>query len=740
MRALRFRLADPGLAALKSAARAAIVMPSVFLFADKVIQQPQTTTFAALGSIAVLVLADFRGPESKRLAAYAGLFVTGVVFITIGTLCSRDPWLAAGAMAVVGFGVLFSKVINAYFAAGTLAALLTFIVPVNTPAAVSAIPLRLEGWALACGVAIPALMLLWPPRPRDELREAAARACRALADLVAAELDGAGRLLSDRARAARAEIGALRRKFVSSPDRPTGVTGSTEALAFLADELDWFLSIAAPHSDGSEVAGGLCRDENREVMETVRSVLAASAATLDGTGERPDLNRLDRAREAMAAALPREIAQRPAEQEDGALVSAIEPSFRVREMSLAAREIGRNALRAAGDAAAEPDAPKARSAVEATWTLAREHLSWGSVLLRNSVRGGAAVGIAVLIAQQTSVQHAFWVVLGTLSVLRSNALGTGWSVLSALAGTAVGLVIGSGLVIAVGTNETVLWALLPPAVLLATYTPRAISFAAGQAGFTLTLLIVFNLIQPTGWTVGLVRIEDVAIGFAVSLGVGALFWPRGAAALVRNSLAASYAGGADYVSAAVQRIVGKGDAGAVDSARGGARAAADRLDYAFRQYLAEHSADRSRELEDLGALVAGATRVRLAAYSLSTLAPAPGRSSDGEPCTDALDGEIRRLRSWYAALGETVVAARPAPPPDHGDREDRLSVLRCAQSAIARGDQAGVRLGVGLLWAGQHLDNLRRLESVLAGAADGLVSPQPAARFRETSVGIQPAR
>src|SRR5207237_9253539 len=97
----------------------------------------------------------------------------------------------------------------------------------------------------------------------------------------------------------------------------------------------------------------------------------------------------------------------------------------------------------------------------------------------------------------------------------------------ALAGTAVGIVVGAALVIAIGTHEQVLWAVLPVAILLAAYAPRAISFAAGQAGFTVVLFVLFNIIQPVGWTVGLVRIEDVAIGFYVRLGVGLLFWPRG---------------------------------------------------------------------------------------------------------------------------------------------------------------------------------------------------------------------
>jgi len=86
----------PNIAALKSAARAAIVIPLVFALADKVIQQPQTSIIAAFGSFALLVFSEFSGPTRSRLIAYAGLACVGAVFITLGTLCSRDPLLAAG--------------------------------------------------------------------------------------------------------------------------------------------------------------------------------------------------------------------------------------------------------------------------------------------------------------------------------------------------------------------------------------------------------------------------------------------------------------------------------------------------------------------------------------------------------------------------------------------------------------------------------------------------------------------
>jgi hypothetical protein len=144
-----FQLDDPQLTALKSAARAAIVMPAVFAVADKVIKDPQTAIFAAFVSFAMLVLVDFAGPLRSRFVAYVALAVVGAANIVVGTLCSRNAWLAAAAMAVVGFVILFSGVINGYFAAAGTSAILTFVLPVTIAAPMSAVPARLEGWALA---------------------------------------------------------------------------------------------------------------------------------------------------------------------------------------------------------------------------------------------------------------------------------------------------------------------------------------------------------------------------------------------------------------------------------------------------------------------------------------------------------------------------------------------------------------------------------------------------------------
>jgi uncharacterized membrane protein YccC len=527
--------------------------------------------------------------------------------------------------------------------------------------------------------------------------------------------------IASRAASARCAIDVLRRRFVVAPHRPIGPSGPTAALAALVDELDWLLSFLVPGADLPSLE--LCREENAETVAATVAALRASAATLTGGDERPDFERIEVARDAVARALVRRISELPRSTDEDRFGSVLEPPFRVRVISYSARQVAGYALLASGIAAPELDeldvagrdsgTQPTRATLQATERFAIEHAGAGSIWLRNSIRGAAGLAVAVYIAQRSGLQHSFWVVLGTLSVLRSNALSTGWSVLSALAGTAVGIVVGAGLVLAIGTHEHVLWAVLPLAVLLAAYAPRAISFAAGQAAFTVVLFVLFNLIQPVGWTVGLVRIEDVAIGFAISLGVGLLFWPRGAATVLRESLASAYGRSADYLVAVVQQIIAGGlPSEAVGSGKAAA-AAVHQLDDAFRQSLAERSA-APMNLESVGALVAGAARVRRAAQSLSAL----GRMTDGDAtlsrCGENLDGEIHALRSWYVTLGESFIHSTVVPPPHIRDVQGRRRLLDCTRVAVAGEDGAKVRSALVLLWTSQHLDNLWRLESHLS--------------------------
>lgn len=727
--------------------RAAIVVTAAFAVAQA-LGDAQMTIFAVFGTIVLLVFTDFGGPWRTRLRAYLLLAGAGAVLVTLGTLCSNEPWLAASAMAVVGFAALFTGILNGAFAAASTGAIIAFVLPVMVPAAAAEIPERLAGWGLASGAAIAAAMLLWPRRPHSRVRASAADACRALADLVDASGSGDAEAFAQRRAATSAAVTATRRTFVGTPYRPTGSTGPTAALGHLVEDIAWVSSFVAapappPPAGASASPAPLAApaapappafpDERDAVRDAVAQVVRAAASVLTGGDERPDLARLERVRAGVAAAfMGRVTAWRAGRDEQ--LAHELAEAFQLRFLSYATWQLGSDALRAVGRPAPDPDEPIAervhparaglRVALAGARQVAGAHASMRSVWLRNSVRGAVGLALAVLVGQLADVQHGFWVVLATLSVLRSQLFSTGATILQALAGTAAGIVVGGLLLALVGTDETVLWIAFPLATLLAAYAPRVFSFAAGQAAFSFLVLVFFNLIQPVGWEVGLVRAEDIVIGTAISLVVGLLLWPRGAAAVLRSSLAAAYDASATYLSETVRDVLDDRPASELDRVRRAAVAASQRLDDTFRQFLAERSSGRLG-FEQLCTLVAGVTRVRRSAHTLRVghallpLAPI----LDGSPWLMGeralLERETAALGDWYAALGAAVGddTAPPAPRGEDEGHDRRLRLVGPAGTAV--GDDE-LLPSLAIAWAHEHVVHLRALEPHLVAAAGAL--------------------
>ena len=758
---------DRGFAALRRATRTAIIMPAMFALGDKVIGNPQVATFAAFGSFAMLLLVDFGGPMAERLQAEAALAVTGGVFVCLATLASQTAWLAAVAMAVAGFCVIFAGVVSSVLAGATTALLLAFILPVSLAAPASAVPDRLAGWGMAGGVALVAVALLWPAPARDRLRGAAAAACRALAARLRA---GVAYLLSgmdeqcarDRDHAvAQADqaVEALRSAFLATPYRPTGLSTPARTTVRLVDELIWLNSIV--------IQPGLHRDGvNRaalRVKEDAAAVLDGAADLLDSRGGSSD--ELDAAltelaaehaklQEGVTADLPVRSLQSASDPAAGGepvseFITSLDPAFRAEELSYAVSIVARTVeLTAAAERRSWRERWLGRQpeGVPGTLSAAREritsYLEPHSVWLHNSVRGAAGLGLAVLAARLTGVQHSFWVVLGALSVLRSNALNTGQDAVRAMLGTVAGFIVGAALLVGIGTNTTLLWFLLPLAVFLAGVAPAVISFAGGQAAFTLTLVILFNIIQPAGWRVGLVRIEDVALGVGVSLVVGVLFWPRGAAPALRQALAEAYADGAGYLASTVRSGTSRGDPGtpapalAGDAAR--AAAASRRLDDAFRTFLAERGAKRF-PLADMAGLVTGVAGLRLEADAVLDL----WRGDDGQAGGDAaaarqeILGTADRVTGWYEGLAATLSTGGELPQPLAHDTTADARLVRAVRRDLLGDDGRASATAIRIIWTGDHLDVVRRLQAAIipparatAGQpAGGRIIPPPPRRF-----------
>ena len=725
---------DPGFSALRRACRTAILMPALFAVGIHLFGSTQVALFAAFGALATMMLVDFGGPMQERLQSMASLAVGGAVMITLGTLTSVNAWLAAAAMLVVGFAILFAGCVSSVLVAASFALLLSFILPVCLPGSAADIPARLAGWGMSAAVAVMAIAVLWPAPENGLLRDRVRRACEALAECLECEAAHLQRgpenpspaernACFDRARAA---VSDLRSFFLASSSRPTDLTTQGRLLVRMVDELAWLDAVLRTDQ---ELPTGEVADAVAEVRAAAAAVLDRSARLLSERGASTDelaaaLEALEAGQRGLEDKVLREFPHAPQALE---LTTALAPSFRTREVGYAASLVGTNVtgvLLAERRSWWERLLGREPEGVLTPWRAAREraatHWRPRSVWMHNSVRGAIALALAVWVANESGLQHAFWVVLGTLSVLRSNALNTGQLVIRGIAGTILGFIVAAGILVAVGTDARLLWAVLPLAVFGAGLAPAAISFAAGQAAFTITLVVLFNILEPAGWKVGLVRVEDVAIGCAISLIVGLLFWPRGAAAALRRELADAYAVCAGYVDEAVElglRPPGDGAAQPAEAGRTRAAAAARRLDDAFRTYLCERAA-KPVPVAAVARLVSGVTALRVNGGALIEL----WRGGDAGPsgagaARDELRRASRRLRDWYGELARGIDSPAAIPEPLEGDDAAAARLLESLHRHLG-GDQAPAGPAVvHLIWTADHLDALRRLQVTLVDPA-----------------------
>jgi uncharacterized membrane protein YccC len=618
------------------ALRAVLVIPPLFALTYKGIGNPQMATFTAFGGFASLVVASFGGSRRDKITAHFGLAVIGSIALIIGTSVTGIKWLAVLVTIPVAFGIFFAGVAGPNAASGVTAALFPYVLSVATPGTVSTIPDRLAGWWLASVVSAVAVLVLSPRSPGDRLRTAAADSARALAAHLEASVQGTASTADHDACLAAKH--ALLDAFASTPYRPTGLATADQALASVVQLLEWCTALIADATEGHPNLDRAAPSD-RELFAGTAAVLRQTGDLLagqDGTAALPDVDELQRRREA-SAAYHRSEARNAGGDYDSTEAGA-QHAFHAQAISIAVQALVADTLiatrradpetiaaRRRGWFGAPPEGTEAErraAALHGAVGVLVRHASIRSVWFQNSLRGSLALAAAVAVADVSGVQHGFWVVLGTLSVLRTNAASTGSTALRALGGTAVGFVIGALLMVGIGTRPAALWAALPIAIAVAAYAPGALPFAFGQAAFTIVIVVLFNLLAPVGWTVGLLRIEDVAIGCAVSLVIGVLFWPRGAASVVGDDLADAFRRGAAYLTQAVDWALGtRRDPPDTGTA---AVTAGIRLDEALRAFLVEQGAKQLSK-QDLWMLVMATMRLRLTAYSLAGL-QAPERA------------------------------------------------------------------------------------------------------------------
>jgi uncharacterized membrane protein YccC len=675
---------------LRKAGRAAIVVPCLLAFGLYVLHDDSVATYAVFGGFVALVFADYGGPPRRRAVAYATMIVLGDVVIGLGAVLATVHVLGAIGMFVVVFVATYATVFGGYTALHVAPVALAYSLSVLQPLDDLAIGDRLAGWTIGGTAALVAALVMWPTDRRAGVTSAASTLAGQLAGILAVFDRPA--LAARRFAEARLTAAALEAQL-STPLRPYGPTLRDISMVHLAQHLQ----------DAVEEIGDML-DAGPHGVDS--SMMAEVAAALNRTSEalvdpsRP-LRRewttdvLDVARSEAEVHMEREI-ERSTEAGLNAVDEVLRwaPPMVLSHLALwieveAGRVIGDGSDLVTGRLSSAPEADRPppdqiAARVRRAFRFGRFELDPDSVILKNSVRAGVALGAAVLLAELLPVQHGFWIVLAALCVVRSSASSTYATALEAVIGTSAGFVVAALLALVVGDSTVVMWVLFPLAVAVAAYSPGAIHFAVGQAAFTVLVVLLFGLLDLPGFQTAVIRVETVLIGAVTAVVLSLVMWPRGARAAIARAVADVY----DAASAAARIVVSAspGERHDIDQALVGAQR---RADGAFAAALAEHS-----EPVEIGGWIAVCRPPRLARDLLIGLVrPVPtvvdgcGAASDaaGTAATVAavqLTAAGRAMRTPDApavhARGErtTIDSSRPS-------LERCLSVTGSGRQAIA---------------------------------------------------------
>jgi uncharacterized membrane protein YccC len=519
--------------------RAAVAGPAVFAFGLEVLGNPAFAGTAAFGAIAAVIFSDYGGDRWRRTVAYAWLAAVGAALLAWGTAVSTTEWAAIASTFVVATAVRFAGNLGPQTNASVSALILAFVLGVLVPGPTTVIPDRVVGWLVGVGAAALVSVVIRPGRTSDQLDRTVIDAARVLASGVRGVVDPDADRTAVRqsVTAARSALGGV----LTMPLRAGGPGLHSVARRAMVDRLVRLAAIVDRALAQPVVS---VADAIHAYADAVARMLEAGADVLGHERDPHDLVAqfagLHGVRDAVFGRLTILVGTHA--DPDGVL-AALGSAFPVRAGGLHAEAFARSAclLVGARDVAVAEETgddhvpgDSARASLVRTRRFVGEHVQSASVWFRDALRAGIALTLAVVVADQFVREHAFWVALGTLSVLRSSALATTRSSIEAAAGTMLGFVLASAVFALVGLEEASLWVVLVLAVFAIGALPPIGGVVWGQAAFSVAVIVLFNILEPTGWRTGLVRVENVALGALVAGAVSLIFWPRRLEPLVRR--------------------------------------------------------------------------------------------------------------------------------------------------------------------------------------------------------------
>lgn len=533
----------------------AIVLPLV-MGAFQLAGLPRAAFIGSFGVLMLLVTADYSGPRRERATSMLLTGAGGALTLALGAALGSYPVALILAALVLGTAVTLLGAMRGFLSKATVPILLPFFLGGTSAEAWHELPQMELGWITGTLAATLAGITMWPYFPRAVLTEAIGATIKADADAVESfwritEADPAEALARVEHKAQKVQdlyAGQLR--------RPGSVYRRERFLIRLVEEgrrlrLSLRMTFRRLPLTPSE--------DDRSLIEVVASSLRHAATDLtEGTAEAESFHDLVDARAHHRSATVARVRERIAAGDAAGSREVATSAFRPRVVTLLALSAVRDAAMLNGG----KDIPhitfrghRLPTVVQQAgpWARVRTELSISAPWMRNALRLGMALAISLTIVRLTGVERGYWVVLGTLSVLRMDVSGTGKTAWDVIRGQLLGFALGYVLILVIGDRGWLPWVILPFVVGVQGWAAGNVRLMWQQAGFTVLLVTLASISAPQPGIIVL-RLEDVALGAAVAVVVSLLIFPRGLVPRVQSSLrAAMYASNA-YVVASVRAV------------------------------------------------------------------------------------------------------------------------------------------------------------------------------------------
>lgn len=678
------RRRDPGYRIARRATRVTLVASVGFYSCKYGLGNNILATYTLFGTTATGALSQVPGAPRERARTLLAALPVAWVLVTAGTLAAVHTWTAAAGMLVVGFAVSFAGVGGARLVGLAAGFQLFYILPCFPPHAPHTLGARLAGVTLGVVLLAVAEVVVWPDPPPVTYQQRLADAAEAVAGFVEAVAHvlscetGAHEKLAPRREQAYRWVDQARLSRLPRTERPASASARDRAARDAAASLRQVLRHAdrlladprAPETPDPDAA--------RLLQQTATTTRSAGRTVLGGT---PPVT-VDEL--AAAGAAFEEIRARPrtglphdldvARIREDAI--ALQTAEHVRAFATAAR------IAAGLPVAVESAQPGERKgmfwyahepAISLYWQQFRLHLTPRSIYFQGALRVALALAAARAVAGALHLANGFWVLLATLTLLRTSAAGTRTTLRPALVGTLIGAGASSGLLL-VAHRPAVYAVLLPLTMVLAFGVGPLLGLAWAQGLTTVMLTMIFAQLTPAQWQLAEVRLVDVLVGVLIGVLAGFLVWPHGGGGELRRTIADYLQAGAAATEETVEVLAGTNQPrGSLDAAHRAMLLA----EASFTQYQSEPDDPRMTSVNWDAALIAGHQMVR-GGESLLRRNP-PGFMAPWPDTARRLTGFTKQLRPAYVDLAEQLRGGRvtrpvPAPPaPD--DVLDRVHAI-----------------------------------------------------------------